>query len=205
MVQLVTIIALSGYGTCGKDTVADILVEDYGFAKYAWADTLRLATETLNPIIAWDEDASSGPIRYRDALEQDGYNEAKAKYPEFRRVLQYLGTDVGRKLLYDNVWVDATINRIASERSLSDNIVIPDTRFPNEAHAVQMRSESRNYVVRVHRPGVGPASDHISEVALDDFPFDFAIDNDGTLDDLRLKVAELWKSVEMSSGGLRFR
>jgi hypothetical protein len=197
-----TIIALSGYGTCGKDTIADILVSDYGFTKYAWADTLRLAVEALNPIVAWDEQAGSGPIRYVDALNQYGYNEAKARFPEFRRVLQYLGTDVGRKLIDDNVWVDATFKRIQRERSLSDNIVIPDTRFKNEAFAVQTRPESKNYIVRVNRPGVGPVTDHPSETDLDDWDFDYIINNNGTIDDLGYEVEKLCLFVEMCAWGL---
>lgn len=198
-----TIIALSGYATSGKDSVADILVEDYGFVKYAWADSLRMAAEALNPIVGWDEQGGSGPIRYNDAVEEYGYNEAKAKFPELRLVLQRLGTEVGREILGENVWVNATINRIASERSLSDNIVIPDTRFPNEAAAVQARSESKNFVVRVTRPGVGPVSDHISETGLDDFDFDYYIHNDGSLNDLRDRVEEVYSLIEISSKGLR--
>jgi hypothetical protein len=198
-----TIIALSGYGTCGKDSVADILVNEYGFVKYAWADTLRLAAEALNPIIACGVDGEE--IRYNDALSDYGYNTAKSLFPEFRTVLQRLGTEVGRNLIGDNVWVNATMRRIERERSLSDNIVVADTRFPNEAYAVQAQPESRNYVVRVHRPGVGPVSDHPSETSLDDFPFDFVVDNDGTLDDLGWRVGELMNSIEMSSGGLRSR
>ena len=198
-----TIIALSGYGTCGKDSVADILVEDYGFAKYAWADTLRLAASELNPIV--DLDQNLRPVRYNDALAECGYNEAKVRYPEVRNVLQRLGTEVGRNLIDDNVWVDATINRIGRERSLADNIVIPDTRFKNEAHAVKLRSESKNYIVRVNRPGVGPAGDHPSETNLDDFEFNYVINNDGTLDDLRVRVEELCKFVEMCSWGLPSR
>lgn len=203
MVQLVTIIALSGYATCGKDTVADILVEQYGFTKYAWADALRLAAEALDPIIDLDQDLT--PIRYTDALAEYGYNEAKAKFPEFRRTLQRMGTEVGREIIGDNVWVNATFHRIASERSLADRIVIPDTRFPNEASAVHVRSESRNFVVRVTRPGVGPVTDHISETGLDNWDFDYVVENDGSLADLDDRVKNLYAFVEMSSHGLRPR
>lgn len=208
MVQLVTIIALSGYATCGKDTVADILVEDYGYTKYAWADTLRMAAAALNPVVGHRYASGSywtdfHLVRYTDAIEEYGYNEAKAKFPELRTVLQRLGTEVGREILGENVWVDATIQRIASERSLADKIVIPDTRFPNEASAIHARSESQNFVVRVIRPGVGPVTDHISETGLDDWDFDFYIHNDGSLNDLRDRVEELYFLTENSAKGLR--
>lgn len=186
------IIALSGYATCGKDTVADMLVEDHGFVKYAWADTLRQAAVALDPIVGWDV-TKDEPIRYTDALEMYGYDNAKALFTEFRRVLQFLGTEVGRKLIDDNVWVDATINRIERERSTTSDIVITDTRFSNEAHAVVERA---GIVVRVTRPGVGPANEHPSETGLDGYNFDYHIYNDGGLDKLRESVYTLCTAIE---------
>lgn len=191
------IIGLSGYATSGKDTVADILVKEFGYIKYAWADMVRLAAEALDPIVGVDD---GHPIRYTDALNKYGYNEAKARFAEFRRVLQYIGTEVGRELIDDNVWVDATISRINREASITDRIVIADTRFPNEANKIKElsgeQSGGENLVVRVVREGVGPASDHISETGLDDFDFDVVLDNNGTLDDLRDKVYSLHEYIE---------
>jgi hypothetical protein len=54
-------------------------------------------------------------------------------------------------------------------------------------------------MIRVERPGVGPTKDkhgraHVSETALDDWPFDHVLVNDGSVDDLHRKlhgVAEL--------------
>lgn len=187
------IIALSGYGGAGKDSVADVLVEEYGFKRYAWADTLRLAAAALNPIVAVDP--YGAVIHYNHAIEEVGYNEAKFKYPEVRILLQRLGTEVGRELIGDNVWVDATLARIARECDPFDDVVITDTRFKNEAAVVKERQYS--YVVRVNRPGVGPAGDHPSEVDLDDYPFDRVIDNDGTLDELAETVKTFHDSLEI--------
>lgn len=195
------IIALSGYGSAGKDSVADVLVDKYRFKRYAWADTLRLAATALDPVVGIREDGTA--IRYTDAIEDVGYIEAKVKYPELRRTLQRLGTEVGRELIGDNVWVNATLNRIERECSTGDNIVITDTRFHNEAEVVKSPSAPRflspAYIVRVNRPGVGPAGDHPSETDLDDYPFDRIIDNDGTLSDLAGAVRILLKSLETSS------
>lgn len=192
------IIALSGYGGSGKDSVADVLVEEYGFKRYAWADTLRLAAAALNPIVAVAPDGEI--FRYNDVIELVGYNEAKFMFPEVRVLLQRLGTEVGRNLIGDNVWVDATIARIERECSLSDNIVITDTRFPNEAEAVT-GSFTSGYVVRVNRPGVGPAGDHPSETSLDDYDFDYTIENIGTLSDLAAAVSSLYNFVESDIRG----
>lgn len=186
------IVALSGYGGAGKDSVADILVDEFGFRRYAWADTLRMAAAALNPIVAWTSDGQT-PLRYNDAIAGVGYNEAKFKFPEVRNILQRMGTEVGRQLIGDNVWVDATLRRIEQECSPDDDIVITDTRFKNEAATVKERSDA--YVIRVNRPGVGPAGDHQSEIDLDDYPFDFTIDNGGSLEDLAWTVENLCEKI----------
>lgn len=193
------IIALSGYGGSGKDSVADVLVEHFGFKRYAWAETLRLAAEALNPIV--DVDEYGATLRYNDVVGAVGYNVAKFQYPEVRALLQRLGTEVGRDLIHENVWVNATIGRIERECSPGDNVVITDTRFLNEANAVKDPNSSRlfedAFVVRVNRPGVGPAGDHPSETSLDDYPFDMIINNEGGLDDLEKIVFELYDYLEI--------
>ena len=60
-----------------------------------------------------------------------------------------------------------------------------DVRFPNEAQRIK---DLGGVVWRVKRPGVGPANYHESETALDDWPFDAVLENDGNLVDLSLKV-----------------
>lgn len=186
--MLPMIIGLSGYGRAGKDSVADVLVERHRFQRVAFADKLRECAEALNPIVdvEFDADESKVPVRYLDAKERHGYNAAKEIYPEFRGTLQRLGTEVGRNILGGNIWVDATMNALDVER----DYVITDCRFPNEAQAI---NRAGGLVVRVQRPGNGPANDHPSETALDDYQFDGVINNDGTLEDLATRVEDfLW-------------
>lgn len=186
--MLPMIIGLSGYGRAGKDSVADVLVERHRFQRVAFADKLRECAEALNPIVdvEFDADESKVPVRYLDAKERHGYNAAKEIYPEFRGTLQRLGTEVGRNILGSNIWVDATMNALDVER----DYVITDCRFPNEAQAI---NRAGGLVVRVQRPGNGPANDHPSETALDDYQFDGVINNDGTLEDLATRVEDfLW-------------
>ena len=45
------IIGLSGYAQVGKDTVAQILVEEYGYSRIGFADIIRNACYRLNPIV----------------------------------------------------------------------------------------------------------------------------------------------------------
>ena len=68
--------------------------------------------------------------------------------PEFRALLQRMGTEVGRNLLGESVWADACLRHIPRLLVLSD----------------ALRSRGPGYrscgglVVRVERPGYGPSS-----------------------------------------------
>ena len=91
-----------------------------------------------------------------------------------REVMQYVGTDVFRKIQH-NVWADATIRKIQDEKlPLS---LIADCRFPNEVEAVK---NAGGLVVKLNRNLYD--STHESETALDDnrydqSNFDLVIDN----------------------------
>lgn len=171
------IVGLAGYATAGKDSAADVLVDKAGFVKTAFADSLRACAAALNPIVGFSTDESNEVVvvRYTDAIDTLGYIEAKARYPELRRTLQRLGTEVGRNIIGGDVWVDATFNLLDPDR----DVAIADMRFPNEAAAIKARG---GITVRVTRPGVGPANDHPSETALDDYDFDYVIGNDSTVE-----------------------
>jgi hypothetical protein len=93
-----------------------------------------------------------------------------------REVLQYVGTDIFRKM-YSNVWVDALIRQIKKEDS--SYALICDVRFPNEVEGVQAAGGK---VVRLTRNPSGNSDAHSSETALDKenfdwSKFDFVLDN----------------------------
>jgi hypothetical protein len=68
--------------------------------------------------------------------------------------------------------------------------IITDTRFPNEAEAIK---KADGIIIRVDRPGVKPINPHPSETGLDDWKFDYVINNDGSLKDLTKKVNKILK------------
>ena len=51
-----------------------------------------------------------------------------------RWVLQHWGTEVCRQGFHDDIWIASLENRL---RKTKDNIVISDTRFPNEFKAIR--------------------------------------------------------------------
>lgn len=177
-------IGLSGYAGAGKDTAAAGLIYDLDYTRVAFADKLRAFALAVDDEVVirpgepyYDklhiEDGRPAIMPLTKVLERlDGdWTEAK-KIPAIRRRLQRIGTDAGRKVIGENVWVDAVM------ADLPDGpIVFTDTRFPNEAQGVLDRG---GYVVRVSRPGVTAVNAHPSETALDDWDFDGAVLNEGT-------------------------
>lgn len=187
------IIGMSGFARAGKDEIAKVLVRDHGFVRVAFADKLRDFLYALNPIcnvhgynnINWV--VGQGVLYVQDIIDKygwDGYKET-VYGPEIRRLLQRLGTEAGRQVMWDTIWIDAALTGFDPDA----NIVVSDARFFNEFDAIRERGGE---IWRVERPGVGPANDHASEMEAIDYPhFKYTIQNDGTLEDLPKWVGAL--------------
>lgn len=169
------IIGLSGYARSGKDTIAKILVDEYGYTRIGFADAIREFLMGINPIL-------SDGYRLGEIVKLHGWEIAKAQ-DEVRRLLQETGT-VARSLFGESFWVEILLSKIGPE----DKIVIPDVRFSNEANIVQMLGGA---VWKVSRPGVGPINAHISESDMESYEVDAEIDNSGTIEDLTFVVRNL--------------
>lgn len=185
------IIGLSGYARSGKNEAANVLVTR-GWRQAAFADKLKDFLYALNPTIPGHYGA--GNLRLRTLIDRTGWDYAKTTYPEVRALLQRTGTEAGRQVLGENVWVDALLDEHASAPAL----VVTDVRFPNEAKAIAKRG---GILIRVDRPGVGPAKDkygraHISETALDDYDFDHRLVNDKSVVNLHERLEGVANLVE---------
>lgn len=186
------LIGLMGYAQSGKDTVAGFLVETHGYTRVAFADKLREAAYALNPIIGLRHTSPDGGawprsyLRLQDVVDSAGWDHAKTTYPEVRRLLQALGTEVGRQVLSpalfgdDSLWVRAGLGARRPGRS-----VVTDVRFPNEVDAIRERG---GQLWRVKRPGYAPVNGHASETAVDDVQADVTLFNDGPLESLEAAV-----------------
>lgn len=177
------IIGISGRIGSGKDTLAQVIREfDPSWEVKKFAAKLKQVASLLTGI----------PVhKFED-------QEFKKQYmpPEwgmtYREFLQKLGTDAMRDGLHKNVWVNALMAdykqrtyepaRVNSAYKDYPNWLITDVRFPNEAEAVRSRG---GIVIRITRGTELPAEAlHTSETALDDYPFDHTISNNGTIDAL---------------------
>lgn len=166
------LIGLAGPAQSGKDTIA-IILKEKGYRRLAFADGVRDAVYKLNPHIGYDG------LRVQDLVKREGWDKAKQR-KEIRRLLQVMGTEVGRELFGKYVWVDKVMRQVKD-----DKFVITDVRFPNEADTIR---EYGGFVFKVERPGVNPLNEHASENAMAKYEYDGVILNNGTIDDLRESV-----------------
>lgn len=171
------LIGFSGYARSGKDTAVSLLPH----TRVAFADVMREFAERLNPIVG----EGSPPPRLKHIISQYGWDGYKSSpySTEIRGLLQRLGTECGRQLIGDDVWVNAALDNLPPGL-----YAISDCRFLNEAEAIRKRGGK---VIRIERPGVGPANSHPSETSLDDYDFDHVIVNDGSLKDFQKRLYEV--------------
>ena len=178
------IIGLSGYAQVGKDTVANYLVEKYGFVKVSFADPIREALYKLNPYVRIGD---MPPTSLSNAVDHMGWEEVKVFSSDTRELLQRLGTEVGREMFGKDFWVNQGMLR-AKEH---ENVVFADTRFMNEANAIRATG---GQVWRIHKQGHGPVNGHPSETALDNYRFDWTLPNYAGIEDLHNLIDQIMAS-----------
>ncbi|NUK41832.1 hypothetical protein HRW13_13255 [Streptomyces lunaelactis] len=178
------LIGLAGAARSGKDTAAQALL-DIGWTRRAFADKVRAMLYAVDPVVL-DEDGDGEVWDLSCAVGCFGWDAAKERFPRVREYLQRLGTEGGRELFGENVWVDALFR----DRDTWGPTVITDVRFPNEADAIRAHG---GLVVAIQRPGqtLIREADHVSENALAGYLFDDVILNDGPVSQLHDRVMQL--------------
>lgn len=149
------IIVLTGKAGAGKDTFADMLCEEGDYTQLSLAFPLKLAASVITdcPISRFED-----PARKNDRIPLIPQH-------TIRTFLQWLGTDICRNQLRDDLWAHLLIQR--ARRILvagNTNIVITDCRFENEYNTV--RAAFHKHIVALVEI-VGPPNttcpDHKSE------------------------------------------
>lgn len=141
------IIALSGAAGCGKDTIANRLMETGAWGRYAFASPLKNGVAAMFNI---PMDDIENPIIKNSPNYKFGRS--------IRYILQTIGTEYGRNLIADDVWIQLAKENIEHQLKYVNNIVITDCRFENEADMVHAMG---GYVVRIVRD----ANPHTANIA----------------------------------------
>jgi len=170
------LIALSGRKGSGKSMVASLLQKKLkGYTQQAFAAPLKATVRDLTGCNIYDLENQEFKQKDSPISKPDG------GFYTYREILQLVGTDLMRKGLNDNIWIDALFSGYSPDRKW----IITDCRFPNECVAV---GERGGIVIRINRPGLDESDPHPSETALDTCPFKYFINNDCTLEELETKI-----------------
>ena len=184
------LIGITGAKGSGKSSVANILTNSRGFVRLRYADALKRMLRTMGLTYEHiDGDLKNEPC---DLLG--------GKTP--RWAMQSLGTEWGRKLITNDLWVNIVRQEIIDtcKQKPEVKIVIDDVRYPNEVASI---AELGGSLWRVRRPDVEPRVTplglwfarrgwhpriHSSEAYWRDFVANAVIPNDGNLHELKAQV-----------------
>lgn len=199
------IIGISGKIGSGKDTAAQIIKDCDPESKWVvkkFANKLKLIAQILTgiPMIKfedqefkntylsseWDKPKDTG---HTILVNGEAAHEVITEPMTVRRFLQELGTDAIRNGLHHNTWVNAMMSDYKKSKNVDEeytypNWLVTDVRFPNEADAIR---EKGGIILRIERKQESKST-HPSEVALDNYPFDYTIVNDGSLEDFETEI-----------------
>jgi len=173
------VIGMTGLARSGKDTVADILVGQYGFYKIGMSDPIYKIA--------------------RDYYGWDGLRDDRG-----RKLLQDIGT-IGREYNKD-VWVNyakATIADVINKNymiisRINIRIVVCGVRYQNEVDLV--RNYDSNQLWRVEgRGGLSwDVAKHSSEQHVNEFKVDQVINNSGSHDVLWKNVIDTFRQLQVT-------
>jgi hypothetical protein len=203
------IVGIAGFIGSGKDTIADYLITFKGFRRMSYAEPLK---DAVASIFDWDRELLEGTTKYsrewRDTVDTWWAERLDIKHLTPRWVLQQWGTEVGRRAFHDDIWIASIENKL---RSVKDDIVISDCRFPNELKSIK---RAGGITIRVSR---GPNPEwydsavalnkgyytagymearkvledygvHASEYSSVGLDYDYYVENNSTIDELHRKV-----------------
>jgi hypothetical protein len=121
-------VGILGFIGSGKGTVGDIL-SDVGFEKISFASHLKDVTSVM---FGWDRNLLEGDTdesrEFREEVDPFWSDKLERKFTP-RLALQLMGTEVGRNVFGENIWIHSLENKI---KDVSKHYVVTDVRFQNE-------------------------------------------------------------------------
>lgn len=143
------VVGFAGYSRTGKDAAADVLVEKHGYQR------LQMSAPLMREALARNPDIGGRPLS--SIVDEIGWERAKDEVPEVRPLLVGIGNEWRAQHGPD------VLTRMALEQAdPSQNYVVTGLRFQGEIDKI---NEMGGSVLRVNRPGVGPANESETQIA----------------------------------------
>lgn len=187
------LIGISGKARSGKNTVGDMILyciwrketkqEDFGYDHFL---------KNLHVIKEYAKNNKLNLISFAYLLKKcisifipstpEDYESTEFKNSTIdwlgmtvRELLQKFGTGI-RESVDKHFWVKA----LFAVYNKNEDYIVTDVRFLTEADEIRNRN---GIILRINREKAG-AGNHISEIELDDYKFDYIIDNNNSLEEL---------------------
>ena len=181
------VIAMTAPAAAGKDLVADLMmsqmilrVPSVSMRTLSFAAPIKEAVASILGCKA--SDFTDRKIKEVSLLESHGIDASP------RVLMQTLGSNWARDMIDEEFWIRIAQSRLETMKAQGvDYVFITDLRFDNEAEFVKANGGT---ILHIHRPDVAPVASHASENGINVEPC-FTIDNSSTIDDLRLRIAEM--------------
>lgn len=175
------IFIISGKARHGKDTVASIIKE------YYTKNGLKVITDSYAYYIK----------DYAKRISNwDGSEDTKP-----RELLQQLGTELIRGKIDNLFFINRMIEDLEVFSYFYDIIIISDGRFKEELDIIKNKFDNV-ILIKVDRPNFNNGLTemqklHKTEISLDNYDkFDYIVNNDSSIDKLKLKVEKLLEEVD---------
>lgn len=186
------LIGLTGKKQSGKDTVAEHLIEEYGFTRYAFADPIK---EACQAIFGFTKEQCWGKekelidpfwhISPRKALQIIGTELFQFELPKYAPEL----AEIGRTFWVQRfaLWYEKFL-----EKYPDGGVVISDVRFPFEADMIKSLGGT---IIKIVRPSEQYNDMHSSETEMDQIQYDYLLNNTRTIEDLKIAVDEVYHHI----------
>ena len=194
------LIGICGFQSSGKDTIADLLIREYGFKKLSFAGALK---HVVSIMFGWSRTKLEG-LTEEDRMwreQVDPWWATELNMPQLtpRYVLQYFGTELFRNHWHSDIWVKIIENQLNMMKT--ENIVITDCRFENE---FALLTKYGGKIIHVYRSLPSWFTSykatneeligmHRSELEWIHCQFDYEISNESTIEELYAKVRNIVK------------
>jgi len=155
------LLGFCGPAQAGKTTAACTVVGRFpGWTRISFADPLRAMLRALGLTPEDMSDRKEEPMAI-----------LCGRTPRY--ALQTLGTEWGRRLVGDDIWLRAAEQRVKHLLCAGHSVVIDDVRFDNEAEMIRERG---GRVVLLARPGFSASRAHASEAGVHEHLVDHVIE-----------------------------
>ena len=199
------VIAVSGWKRSGKDMIADHLTHHHGFCRLSFADALKIEVSKefgLSMVNLYDQSLKETALSAYPVQATDDFSKMITDFlmPEFRKDVngvlcwtpRAMCIQVGsaRRSIDPNFWVTKVLEQMEAD----DVYVIPDLRYRSEVSCLKKALGDALVTIRIDRWETVDSRDP-SEHDLDDYAFDYRIDNrNSSKETVFQKVSEIVQS-----------